>query len=59
MANEEVKDLAESLSHDWPLIIRSSYTEDQLVELLAIEINRMIRDQFTWLIQLLYRIDIS
>ena len=59
MANEEVKDLAESLSHDWPLIIRSSYTENQLVELLAIEINRMIRDQFPWLIQLLYRIDIS
>ena len=59
MANEEVRELVDSLKKDWPLIAKVVVTEEHLTEILSTEINRMIRDQFPWLIHLLYRIDIS
>src|SRR5215203_2354454 len=59
MADNDVRELVESLKKDWPLIAKPVATEEQLIETLAAEINGMIRDQFAWLIHLLYRIDIS
>lgn len=59
MSNNEVNELVTSLQKDWALVTKPLITEDQLIEILALEINRMIRDQFSWLIHLLYRIDIS
>ena len=59
MSNNEVNVLLESLQKDWALVTKPLITEDQLIDIMATEINRMIRDQFSWLIHLLYRIDIS
>jgi hypothetical protein len=59
MSNMEVNELVASIQKDWSLVTKPLITEDQLIEILANEINRMIRDQFSWLIHLLYRIDIS
>jgi hypothetical protein len=59
MSNNEVNELVTSLQKDWALVTKPLITEDQLIDILATEINRMIRDQFSWLIHLLYRIDIS
>lgn len=59
MSSMEVNELVASIQKDWSLVTKPLITEDQLIEILAKEINRMIRDQFSWLIHLLYRIDIS
>ncbi len=59
MSGIEVNELVESLKKEWSLVSKPLITEDQLIAILAVEINRMIRDQFSWLIHLLYRIDIS
>ena len=44
---------------DWPLMIPEKCTEEQLLEALSVEVNRLINLDFSRLIALLYRIDIN
>ena len=44
---------------DWPLLVPEKCTEEQLLNVLSVEINRLINQDFSRLIAILYRIDIS
>ena len=44
---------------DWPLMLPEKCTEEQLLEVLSVEVNRLINHDFARLIALLYRIDIN
>ncbi|MGL6266388.1 MAG: hypothetical protein ACRC2O_00620 [Chitinophagaceae bacterium] len=44
---------------DWPLLVPEKCTEEQLLNVLSVEINRLINHDFSRLIAILYRIDIS
>jgi hypothetical protein len=51
--------ILEAIRKDWPLTLPEKCTEEQLVQLLAVEINQLINHDFSRLIAILYRIDIS
>jgi hypothetical protein len=51
--------ILDSIRLDWPLIVPEKCTEEQLLLALSIEINRLINQDFSRLIAILYRIDIS
>jgi hypothetical protein len=51
--------ILDALRSDWPLIVPEKCTEEQLLQALSVEINRLINQDFSRLIAILYRIDIS
>jgi hypothetical protein len=53
------KGILEAIRSDWPLIVPEKCTEEQLLHVLSVEINRLINQDFSRLIAILYRIDIS
>ncbi|WP_336515125.1 hypothetical protein [Pollutibacter soli] len=59
MESEESIMLENLIRADWKIELKKSATEEDLLNALAFEINRMIQTDFSRLIQLLYRIDIS
>ena len=48
-----------AIRSDWPLVVPEKCTEEQLLTALSVEINRLINQDFSRLIAILYRIDIS
>ena len=48
-----------AIRSDWPLLVPEKCTEEQLLNVLSVEINRLINQDFSRLIAILYRIDIS
>lgn len=59
MESEESKILDALIRTDWKIEVNKSATEADLLDALAFEIDKMIQHDFSRLIQLLYRIDIS
>jgi hypothetical protein len=51
--------ILDAIRSDWPLIVPEKCTEEQLLQVLSVEINRLINQDFSRLIAILYRIDIS
>jgi hypothetical protein len=51
--------ILDAIRSDWPLIVPEKCTEEQLLTALSVEINRLINQDFSRLIAILYRIDIS
>jgi len=53
------QELNEELKAGWKIQTVPGMNEEQLHQLLATEINRLIQENFSWLVHLLYRMDIS
>ena len=51
--------ILDAIRLDWPLVVPEKCTEEQLLQVLSVEINRLINQDFSRLIAILYRIDIS
>ena len=52
-------ELINDLNRSWDLELSQHLTLEELVRILAQQFNRMIKDDFSTLVQLLYRIDVS
>jgi hypothetical protein len=50
--------IAQSVEQDWNLLVPPHYTERDLLELLGQEINLLIKQNFSKLLSILYRVDI-
>src|SRR5688572_10633639 len=59
MEPNETEELQNHIQSAWKIVVREKATEGDLLNALAPEINRLIQHDLSWLIQLLYRIDIS
>lgn len=59
MDNSVDTGILDSMRMDWPLLVPEKCTEEQLLNVLSVEINRLINQDFSRLIAILYRIDIS
>ncbi len=52
-------DIISAINKDWALELRTSLTEDELISAFAVHLNEMIVNDFSQLISILYRIDVS
>ena len=59
MDNSVDTGILDAIRVDWPLVLPEKCTEEQLLNVLSVEINRLINHDFSRLIAILYRIDIS
>ena len=59
MDNSVNTGILDAIRVDWPLVLPEKCTEEQLLNILSVEINRLINHDFSRLIAILYRIDIS
>jgi hypothetical protein len=59
MDNSVDSGILDAIRVDWPLHVPVKCTEEQLLQVLSVEINRLINQDFSRLIAILYRIDIS
>jgi len=59
MDNSVNTGILDAIRIDWPLVLPEKCTEEQLLNVLSVEINRLINHDFSRLIAILYRIDIS
>ena len=59
MDNSVDTGILDAIRVDWPLVLPEKCTEEQLLSVLSVEINRLINHDFSRLIAILYRIDIS
>lgn len=55
----EGNSLVEQINKDLSLQLRSSFTEEDLIAALAEYMNHLIQNNFSELVRLLYRIDVS
>ena len=59
MDNSVDTGIIDAIRVDWPLVLPEQCTEEHLLSVLSVEINRLINHDFSRLIAILYRIDIS
>jgi hypothetical protein len=56
---EQTKELIQDLNRSYALELAEQLSPDELEALLAEKVNRLIREDFGALVQLLYRVDVS